>query len=680
MLVTLNKKQLFFLVSLFLCLGSIEGVEIKVGEVGWRFDSERGGLTGISYNGGNNVVMFSPQQLWMFISSNDTASPVGVQDADEFKFTAVDGRWRFEWRKNQEADNGNEPSEWKVRVDWSRADDCTICGEITAEGVGEEYDMLLFPIIAGVPQGKIVVPYWMGEIFDPQAFPEQSGFFSGSRAWEYPGTLSMQWFGVVLPEDVCVMLWAMDGDQHLKKAELTGNKDSISLRWLHYLPLNTREEHIHLPYKLCLSIVIGGWFEMSQEYKKWAWTQSWVKDSRKRRGVVPEWALNTAVWVWNRSTSDRVLLPAIHLKEQINLPVSVLWHWWHNCAYDVGFPEYLPPREGMESFSSAIEGACKSGVYAIVYVNQRLWGMNTRSWSEREADRYAVRRKSGEIIREVYNPFVNAPCVPMCMGTEFWRKTLLEVMLPLLDKTSIAGFYLDQACATLPCFAVDHGHPPGAGDYWLRGFRELVGELRKAGSERSKVTSDDCSVEISLAGEGCSEAWLPLLDLFLSLQVSKGRYAGSDGWRPIPLFQAVYHPVAIQFGNYASLTEPPYDPLWGEKFMPSEDLKLLDERWRLQFRYEQACAWAWGQQMCIANYKPELWQLRKRDMKFFNDLLVLRNKYPKYFRDGVMLNHCPKHIRMSGMNYVYQCMLVGKREGKNLRKEVVYWFLCLGEH
>lgn len=46
----------------------------------------------------------------------------------------------------------------------------------------------------------------MGEIFDPQAFPGCSEYFSGSRGWEYPGTLSMQWFGVALPDELGVML------------------------------------------------------------------------------------------------------------------------------------------------------------------------------------------------------------------------------------------------------------------------------------------------------------------------------------------------------------------------------------------------------------------------------------------------------------------------------------------
>ena len=44
--------------------------------------------------------------------------------------------------------------------------------------------------------------------------------------------------------------------------------------------------------------------------------------------------------------------PRHRLGKKLGLPVSVFWHWWHGCAYDTGFPEYLPPREGAEAFQA----------------------------------------------------------------------------------------------------------------------------------------------------------------------------------------------------------------------------------------------------------------------------------------------------------------------------------------
>ena len=98
----------------------------------------------------------------------------------------------------------------------------------------------------------------------------------------------------------------------------------------------------------------------------------------------------------------------------------------------------------------------------------------------------------------------------------------------------------------------------------------------------------------------------------LSLQVSKERSATTeDGWQPIPFFQAVYHPYCILYGNYSSLTVPPYDELWPANFAPAEPLKLLDRKYSQQFLLEQARAFVWGQQPTVANFLPA--QLRERE-------------------------------------------------------------------
>ena len=85
------------------------------------------------------------------------------------------------------------------------------------------------------------------------------------------------------------------------------------------------------------------------------------------------------------------------VSDYLGVPVSVFWHWWHHCAYDVGFPEYLPPREGEASFTSALADAHDAGLHAIVYMNQRLWGMTTQSWTERDAEQFAVKRPDGKV-------------------------------------------------------------------------------------------------------------------------------------------------------------------------------------------------------------------------------------------------------------------------------------------
>jgi hypothetical protein len=119
-----------------------------------------------------------------------------------------------------------------------------------------------------------------------------------------------------------------------------------------------------------------------------------------------------------------------------------LWHWWHGCSYDTGFPEYLPPREGEKSFQSALAAAHKHDVHALVYMNQRLWGMTTRSWTNEGAERFAVKDAAGRIHPEVYNTFTMPPYDDL-WPAEFAPKEPLK----LLDRKFSRQFYLEQARA-----------------------------------------------------------------------------------------------------------------------------------------------------------------------------------------------------------------------------------------
>jgi len=123
----------------------------------------------------------------------------------------------------------------------------------------------------------------------------------------------------------------------------------------------------------------------------------------------------------------------------------------------------------------------------------------------------------------------------------------------------------------------------------------------------------------------------------LSLQVSLERYAAPGQWEPIPFFHAVYHDCARFFGNYCSLTRPPYDSLWPKESAPDRPLALLDKKFAAQFRLEQGRSFIWGQIPCIANFLPEQLTSRREELSFLKTLVHLRLKTLKYLRDGIML-------------------------------------------
>jgi hypothetical protein len=169
----------------------------------------------------------------------------------------------------------------------------------------------------------------------------------------------------------------------------------------------------------------------------------------------------------------------------------------------------------------------------------------------------------------------------------------------------------------------------GGGNYWMGGVSALTENIRG----RAKA-----GPELLLAGEGAGEAWLPWLDLMLTLQVSQERYsAPTGGWEPIPMFQAAYHAYGITYGSYSSLTMPPYDDLWPDSTAPREPLKLLDRSFQRQFYLEQARSFVWGLQPTIANFRPSHLTDRDTETAYMMRLAKVRSRALDWLQYGTFL-------------------------------------------
>jgi hypothetical protein len=123
----------------------------------------------------------------------------------------------------------------------------------------------------------------------------------------------------------------------------------------------------------------------------------------------------------------------------------------------------------------------------------------------------------------------------------------------------------------------------------------------------------------------------------LALQVSRERYAGPDGWETIPFFHAVYHGYGVFYGNYSSLTLPPYDNLWPSQFAPGEPLQLLDQKFSRQFYLEQARAFVWGQQPTTANFLPAHLKDRPEEIAYVLRLAKIHAAARPYLLHGELL-------------------------------------------
>lgn len=593
---------------------------------GAEFEESAGALVGL--RGSGHEFLEGASGVWELEAMS--GEEIRPEDAGLFEWDELDGGVELAW--SDFAVNSAPGLRVAVRVKPAGSDSVW---RIRVDGI-EDFPLreVRFPRLERIaPQDgeQLAVPVWMGQLTNRARELFNAGGNGVRREWSYPGLLSMQLM-TLSGEDGGLLVQCRDSGLLRKHFAVFGDGGGgLGLEVAHLPEVAAGVEAYETPYDTVVSTFRGDWYTAAETYRDWALAQSWARESRLRRGLTPDWVLDTALWVWNRGRSDGVLKPAVWLQDRLGMPVSVFWHWWHGCAYDAGFPEYFPPREGTEPFKEAVAAAGDSDVHALVYMNQRLWGMTTDSWAERGAERYAVKGPAGTVRPEVYNTFMKVPCASMCMGTKFWRNTYAGLAERAVNELGVAGIYMDQACSSLACYDPAHGHPVGGGSYWMAGFRALETDIRSR-----------CG-GVTLAGEGCGEAWLPHLDLMLSLQVSQERYMRAGEWEPVPFFQAVYHDCGVFYGNYSSLTRPPYDDLWPAEFAPEKPLDLLPRKYSRQFRLEQARAFVWGQQPTVANFRPEHFESRNAEMAYVERLARLRMRAKKYLLHGRFLR--PPAIR-----------------------------------
>jgi hypothetical protein len=635
--------RLLLLLVFLACPGRLPGFDY--GELGnsslsLRIDPANGGIAGFSMGkGGINLVnaFHLPKALWSMDLATDGA-PVSITPAMagrfHWEYPRSPGRaLKMVWEDFDPPEVRPLRVEVRVRMDPVVAQSRWTIRIQKPRSLGiERVRFPRLPAITRLPQERLAVPVWMGQLTrSPRELVVGTNNATRRFEWRYPGALSLQCLALYSEEGPGLYLACDDTRAFPKDFAVWGNAAGhLAYEMVHYPENEARSRTSYTPaYHALMGVFQGDWITAAERYRRWGTNQVWARRSRLNQRQVPDWLPRTALWVWNRGPSGGVVEPALDLAREGRLPVSIFWHWWHGCAYDSGFPEYLPPREGTERFVEALRKARAQDTRAIVYMNQRLWGLNTRSWSERRPGSRAVVGADRRTRAEVYNTYTEDACVPMCVATRFWRDTYASLAATAVRDLGVDGIYMDQACASMLCYDPGHGHPPGGGAYWVRGSGQMANEIRT----RTRGTK-----AVLLAGEGVGEAWLPHLDLMLALQVSRERYAKSDdGWTTIPFFHAVYHSCAVIYGNYSSLTIPPYDELWPAEFAPKEPLQLLDRKFSTQFYLEQARTFAWGNQPTLANYLPSQRQTRPDEISYVLRLARVRQQGLKYLLHGTFL-------------------------------------------
>ena len=490
---------------------------------------------------------------------------------------------------------------------------------------GAEVKELVFPYITNIKEftnEEIALSNWTGRLYKNIRKTRKSiGRIHQNRP-------TMQLTALYGEEPSGLYIATNDTLSYGKALNISFREHLTDLKMINILEMGAEKSHYRPTYDFILGTLHGNWYDAAQIYREWALQQHWTKNNRLHSGKMNKWLPETDIWVWNRGRSSNVLTEAADLKEYLgDYNVSVLWHWWHNGPYDDAFPEYLPPREGRESFVKAVAEAKAKGINMTPYMNSIQWGESRKSWKEQNIEQYVARKADGSTHAHIYNAFTRNPITPMCMSQEFWREKYSDLCDTVVNDYGCTGVYMDQACLHYWCYNPDHGHSVGGGNYWVKGYLKLVERIREKTAEQNPI----------LTGEGSGEDWMGHLDGFLTLEGSRERMSGLSSSSVIPLFNAVYHEHAICFGNFGGFTYPPYDEFWPKEFRAPNTETLLPAKYNTQLRMEQARTFVWGTQPMIVNYHAFARKARPVEMRFIKELVAKRKEYKEYLQYGKMM-------------------------------------------
>jgi hypothetical protein len=236
-------------------------------------------------------------------------------------------------------------------------------------------------------------------------------------------------------------------------------------------------------------------------------------------------------WVWNeaKGSPSQMNKPLLDAVERLQVPVGLQWYHWHQNPFDNDYPHFIPAKD---KFKQRVEELTAHGIVVMPYINGSSADMNISDFDKFAP--HAVLDEAGGIRHHYYSNHAGR-LLSMCGKQTFWQDTIALMVEDIFTLYGANGIYVDQVAGLYHelCFATNHNHPLGGGNYWADGNRDLLRKIKNVARKNNR----DCVI----TSEGATEVLLDVLDgnLFWS-QPSETE---------IPMMAVVYSGYTIFFGS-----------------------------------------------------------------------------------------------------------------------------------
>ncbi len=335
----------------------------------------------------------------------------------------------------------------------------------------------------------------------------------------------------------------------------------------------------------------GDWFAATAIYRPWARQQRWYRQACGRDHAQLE---KLGMWFWNRGEADKVTEVVERFQRLAGVPVALDWYWWHHNPYDMEYPNYWPPRDGVDKFAAACRQLADAGIFAQVYMNGQSWDIDDPSFAAEGGRAELKLNRDGSYRAIAFNIYSMHHLSYVCGEAPKFQAKIRE-QCRQLRAAGLKSVYLDEISCTAQgvCFNPAHHHELGDPADMVKGYRRYLQTVKAE------------NPGMLLSSEEFSEAYMDIFDSLITLFGCYERFAGSGAptIEEVPVVSALYHGAFAAFGSFAMVDGiPAWDPKWPaagkwdrEEFWPG---KFPD-----QFAVEFGRSVVWGMQPTVHHFR-----------------------------------------------------------------------------
>ena len=285
-----------------------------------------------------------------------------------------------------------------------------------------------------------------------------------------------------------------------------------------------------LPWNAVAGFTREGWEKTALKwYRPWALTAKWARRTLEERAVVP-WILASDVWLTPHDVTPETMEAVRKGIKQFGKGIGLHWYQWHHNAFDTDYPDYFPAKDG---FKEMVAEAQELGAHVTPYINGRLWDTGNHTYAELNGAEASCRRRDGTLYTEIYGSKVLNTVT--CPTSPIWQNILFDLNRQILDSLGTHGVYIDQIGAAKgeACYAPNHPHSPGGGEWWHLAYRKMLQNMR----------AEIYTPEQAMTTEENAECYLDLFDMMLVVNSPHKPWV-----EMVPLFPLIYSDRCIYSG------------------------------------------------------------------------------------------------------------------------------------